>query len=259
MNKENNQKSIEIPTIQTKLKPCNGDSQKLSKEYIYSEENENEKKEEKLDYEIIQNAISERNDNDKRNSFKRKVSNIDILSKQELKPNIFRRSSSKKNTIVKEKTLAEHFKNYSEIKAKRDVMKIEWRDLIRKQNNGFLKKLEALKIATSKIKQDLDITNIMQKFQEVDKLKLILFNKEQLMLFNLIAKPEILLDEENGSEKDPGIMISQNLKNLNERSDQNFMELVFYYNKIKKKKGQDDLEGRLIKLIDSDMKKYLEI
>ena len=56
------------------------------------------------------------------------------------------------------------------------------------------------------------------------------------MLFNLIAKPEILVDEENGSEKDPGIMISQNLKKLNERSDQNFMELMLYYNRIKKKK-----------------------
>ena len=99
----------------------------------------------------------------------------------------------------------------------------------------------------------------MEKFQEVDKLKLILFNKEQLMLFNLIAKPEIFVDEHGVSERDPGILISQNLKNMNERTDQNFLDLVLYYHQIKTREGEDNLEGRLIKLVDNDMKKYFEV
>ena len=100
----------------------------------------------------------------------------------------------------------------------------------------------------------------MENFQEIDKLKMILFNKEQLMLFNLIAKPEIFIEQEEKEmhANNPGIMISSYLKGLDQRNDENLVDLAVYYNKIKQK-NSDDLEGRLIKLIDVDMKKYFEV
>ena len=243
-------KSIELQEIHTKLNPCLGDEHRNSEGYIHSFDNEENDKQEP--------AKTDRNENDIKKSFKRKVTNIEENSSPRIKTKSFTRSMTRKNT--REKTLAENFKNYSKIKEKSDILKIELKDVLTNKN-GFVRKMKALKMATSKIKHDLDITNIMQKFQEIDKLKLILFNKEQLMLFNLIAKPEIFLDidAETASENTPGIVISQNLKNLNERSDQNFMELVLYYNRIKKKEGENDLEGRLIKLIDNDMKQYFEV
>ena len=79
------------------------------------------------------------------------------------------------------------------------------------------------------------------------------------MLFNLIAKPEIFIDEKDHLATTPGLEISKNLKNLNEADDKRFLELAVYYNNIKKKKGGDDLDSRLVKLLDSDMKEYFEL
>ena len=239
--------SISMQEIHPKIQPSRGDEQHLTEEP-----------------EGYNNPI-EMEDENKKNATENVINNEEMLKSFHRKVTGF--SSPKKHTFVKsltmqkkEQSLAENFKNYSEMKAKGDVLTLGFTDLFADHSKiGFRKKMKALSIATSKINSDLDIANMMQKFQEIDKLKLILFNKEQLMLFNLIAKPEIFVDEKMVSENDPGIMISQNLKHLHERSDQNFLDLVIYYNKITKKEGDDDLDGRLIKLIDKDMKKYFEM
>ena len=78
------------------------------------------------------------------------------------------------------------------------------------------------------------------------------------MLFNLIAKPEILLDERD-LEDSPGMKISRNLQTLNEVDDQRFLDLAVYYNNIKKKQGGNDLDARLVRLVDEDMKEYFAV
>ena len=248
---------MELQEIHHKITASHGDQQVLSQAYIHSLENENEN--EKGDKnQGLKIEKTERNDEDVKKSFKRKVTNLKSPRKKSIAASLMRKSSWKDKE--KQQTLGENFKNYSKMKEKGDVLNIEFKDFLKgRWNTNFLKKIKALQIATSKIKNDLDITNIMQKFQEVDKLKLILFSKEQLMLFNLIAKPEIFVDEERVSEKDPGIMISKNLQKIDQRSDENFLDLMLYYNKIKKKEGDDDLDGRLVRLIDNDMKNYFEV
>lgn len=168
---------------------------------------------------------------------------------------------SRAKSLNEERKIAEHFKKYSELKDKKNGLKFEYSDLIPvKGRSNLSKKMKALKTATNKIKKDLDIMNIMQKFQEIDKLKLLLLNRQQLMLFDLIAKPEIFLDEnEKQEEEDAGLIISKNLMGLRDGTNQNFLDLVVYYNQIKNKEGGDDLEGRLVRLIDEDMKNYFEV
>ena len=115
------------------------------------------------------------------------------MSETPLKSHKFRITQEKVNySIINEKkllerkkkqqTLGENFKNYSKMKEKGDVLKIEFKDFLKGRSN-ILKKIKILHIASSKIKNDLDVTNIMQKFQEVDKLKLILFSKETIDAF----------------------------------------------------------------------------
>jgi hypothetical protein len=43
----------------------------------------------------------------------------------------------------------------------------------------------------------MDITHIMQKIEEFEKLKIVIFNSEQLALFNFISKEFISLNNEN--------------------------------------------------------------
>ena len=92
---------------------------------------------------------------------------------------------------------------------------------------------------------------------------MILFNPEQMMLFNLIAKPENLIDNDNDSNElkghDPGFLISETLKKMEEKSDQNLLKFVVYYNKIKNKVDNNDMDARVLKLVDEDMKKYFSI
>ena len=79
------------------------------------------------------------------------------------------------------------------------------------------------------------------------------------MLFNLIAKPEIFIDEKETIETTPGLEISKNLKALNEFDDQSMLDLAIYYNNVKNKEKEDDLDSRLVRLVDQDMKEYFGV
>ena len=79
------------------------------------------------------------------------------------------------------------------------------------------------------------------------------------MLFNLIAKPEIFINEKETMEKTPGLEISKNLKSLNEIDNQSFLDLANYYHAIKIKQSDDDLDARLVRLVDQDMKEYFGV
>lgn len=53
---------------------------------------------------------------------------------------------------------------------------------------------QQIKYSMEKIFNKLDVVNILNKMQEIDKLKYVLLNKEQLELFNYIPKPLIPSD-----------------------------------------------------------------
>jgi hypothetical protein len=50
-----------------------------------------------------------------------------------------------------------------------------------------------LQYTIQKLKYHLEVTNIIKKLIEVDKLKLLLFDKEQMELFEYLPKPTIKL------------------------------------------------------------------
>jgi hypothetical protein len=50
-------------------------------------------------------------------------------------------------------------------------------------------------ISMSPLSKRIDLVNIIKKIEEIDKLKFVLFNKEQLALFNFISKEKIVLDK----------------------------------------------------------------
>jgi hypothetical protein len=50
-------------------------------------------------------------------------------------------------------------------------------------------------LAERKLKERVDIVYIVNKLQEIDKLKYLLLNKNQLKLFEVIGKPEISISK----------------------------------------------------------------
>lgn len=55
--------------------------------------------------------------------------------------------------------------------------------------------------ATELIHVDLDICNILDKLQQIDKLKKILFDVNQIVLFNFHQKPKIALDDNDNKQE----------------------------------------------------------
>lgn len=246
-------KKIEINEATKKqtfgIKACQGDEPIHEEKSYDSEKNIKETFQKKYEFQCTQKENEMKSEPPKHSSRKSFIKGKSVLH------------DSEKN---EKKKFIENFRNYSKIKNKKNNLNFHVCEIF--QPNGLKKlkdKYKALKIAETKISEDLDIMNIMEKFQELDKIKMILFNQEQLTLFNLIAKPEIIIEDDHISntskEEDPGILISESLKKMEAKSDQSLFNFVVYYNKIKNKVNNDDLDSRLLKLVDEDMKKYFNI
>jgi hypothetical protein len=108
---------------------------------------------------------------------------------------------------------------------------------------------KALKILISY----LDISNIVHKFEEFEKLKLILFNEEQLAMFQFIAKDFCSLNEliEQKSE-------ITRLKNLT-KDKENLVKLILgYKEKMKNSNNMSSIDQKLLALMDSDLKNNIK-
>ncbi|EAS01174.2 transmembrane protein, putative (macronuclear) [Tetrahymena thermophila SB210] len=56
-------------------------------------------------------------------------------------------------------------------------------------------KMRIYRMAEQKIEQDLDITHILKRLYDIDKLKLLLLDEQQIQLFNTLAKPVIKIQK----------------------------------------------------------------
>lgn len=133
-------------------------------------------------------------------------------------------------------------------------------DLIYKKKNEAVKnKLKMLKIAESKINEELDISYILNKLEEIEKLKLVLLNSEQIMLFDLIAKPIIRVNNNDQfSVNSPVIEILGRTKKIEETNDEKLNDLILYYNEAKYCKKHNGKDIRLMNLLDKDIRQYLD-
>ncbi len=123
----------------------------------------------------------------------------------------------------------------------------------------FLKKTpkqELISKAEKTYKKDLDIVNIVTKLHDLEKLKILLLDENQLVLFNYLSKPTIDLTNENifnydnlrNSERKIGSLFSskENLGNLVEKS----------YKTIWKNQNLNTIDKKLIDLFDERMCKW---
>lgn len=107
------------------------------------------------------------------------------------------------------------------------------------------------------IADQLDILLIMKKVQEIDKLKRILLNDEELYLFNLVSKPMVLLDHKtidlSKEDKDKRFKFS-----LFEKPNLEKDKLQTNYEKVTHCAENSETDKRLLKLIDEDVICFLK-
>ena len=104
---------------------------------------------------------------------------------------------------------------------------------------------------------EVDIVKILKKIKEIDKIKLILLNAKQLVLFNILTKPMIFLERKKSIKKisfENGYKMSQTLDlSVKKNEAQNVLE--FYRN-------QDphllsEIDKKLFNLVDQEMVRFI--
>ncbi len=116
------------------------------------------------------------------------------------------------------------------------------------------------KTAEDEIADELDIIKILKKLQEIEKLKRILLNEDQLYLFNLLSKPMIIpensLQQEKEQEKN---IYDQRFKfSLKENLNLEKKKLFEIYKSVKAKENDSQVDKKLIKLLDEDVMCFLK-
>ena len=100
----------------------------------------------------------------------------------------------------------------------------------------------------------INIIELVQKLQQLEKLKMILFNKNQLVLFNYISKPLISnkedgLEDRTSKNKVTTIMRYLDSENRNEQ----LKDIINYYNDAMETGNYSEIDKRLFELLDDDL------
>ena len=129
----------------------------------------------------------------------------------------------------------------------------EWIKMIFKKKRNRTQKESFYLDYIRKMNKKIDLVEILKKLEEIEKIKRILFNNEQLLFFNTISKKSIYFsDRKDGKEN-----IAKYQKNQNKLSQVQLRKIHAYFGEINKKKDDlDTLDKRLMRLIDyNDLKK----
>lgn len=134
-----------------------------------------------------------------------------------------------------------------------------------------LKLLEKEKIilkVENLFEEQLDIIRILKALQDVEKLKMILFNKKQLALFDLLAKPLIFVYENECEERSAGEKIFKKMENKlldskyfgarpSVKKIQNIQDILNSYKNEADNAEINEIDKRLLKFIDKNLENFV--
>lgn len=103
-----------------------------------------------------------------------------------------------------------------------------------------------------KINERLDIANLMKKLREIDKLRALLLDSDQLMLFNNLPKPEIGPKTQNYLGQ--GSAVSEWLQDAKfvEGEVSTKKQIINSFNNLKNKKEKTEVDKKLIEIFEEN-------
>lgn len=106
--------------------------------------------------------------------------------------------------------------------------------------------------------EDLDLVNLMRKLHDLDKLKILLLDEDQLVLFNFLSKPVINIDMLNEKEMDETLSVSQRrVTQLMNRGKNAKLYLEESYKKVFEK--TDKISAKLVEFFDQEIHRLATI
>ena len=126
-----------------------------------------------------------------------------------------------------------------------------------------LNEKEKLFLKGSKVyDNELDIVHILKKLQEFEKLKIILLNEEQRILFNLIGKPLIYLEDNEHDDFDENcsaqLKMSKMIRSATTIDEPNLKKALGYFSLLQKNNQLNPVEKRLMELVDKNLSEFLQ-
>ena len=115
-------------------------------------------------------------------------------------------------------------------------------------------------IAQKIFHKELDVINILKRLQDVEKLKMILLNENQLSIFELLAKPMIYFDEQqeqnmemNESSYNRTIHHEKKVRKKEEEKIMKIKKNLKTYNQAIHSDNLNEIDKRLLKLVDKNL------
>jgi len=109
-------------------------------------------------------------------------------------------------------------------------------------------KYKLVKKAEQVLVQELDIIRLLQKLHEIEKLKLLLLNEDQLVLFDSISKPVLDIGDDGFDVNSHASLMTKLIKNYKDKKDMN--SILRYYKTVDTNRTTNPLNDKLISLID---------
>lgn len=126
-------------------------------------------------------------------------------------------------------------------------------------------KLKLYNKASDGLLKYINILQMVQMLQDFEKLKLIIFNKEQLALFNYLSKPLISLQKPEDSSEDEsfsitsGTKLSKIMKYMEGgNSQEQCKDIIKYYTHLLSTGKYSNIDKKLFELLDDDLRVILD-
>lgn len=184
------------------------------------------------------------------------LSKLDKISNRKL-------SEKLSGMFIKHKTTNDKFEQFRQNISKKfklsigfiSFLSLKIKKLFKMKNN---KKQHLFKISENSLKNEMDISKILLKLHDIEKLKSVLFDENQLLLFNLIGNPMIYLkkDVEEGTEQSPEFKMGQRLRLIEDFNEESLRNLKKYYSEQEKKTDLNEIDHRLIKITKESVEKF---
>ena len=156
----------------------------------------------------------------------------------------------------------ENFAEYQQIENEKHLLSISFSEFIKLRLGSLcrcLRRSNNQKLylkAEERVSKEMDFLFILQKLQDIEKMKLVLLSPHQIHLFNLLSKP-MIFEEESVSEEvksKDGFKMSMILnKNLNDKG--TMREVMEYYKSLKEGK-KSDVDDRLLALVERSLDEF---
>lgn len=113
-------------------------------------------------------------------------------------------------------------------------------------------------ISEKALKAEMDIAKVLMKLHDLEKLKVILFDENQLMLFNMIGNPMIYLEKDRGEDgtMGPEYKMGQRLRLMENINEEKFRNVRKYYVEQEGRGALREMDKRLIEMTRDSIEKF---